>query len=319
MITESGGMCEIIRFDDVSRFYGDILGINRVNLGIEAGITGLVGPNGSGKSTLMNLMAGLLRPSRGTISVLGFSPGREALFRLLGYCTQYDSFPLGMTGRRFITSYLKIHGFDSTQACELADRALERVSLTDAADRGIDGYSKGMRQRIKLAQAISHEPRVLILDEPLNGLDPMARAEVIELFREFSRAGAHVLVSSHILHEVDLIADNVVLLDNGYVVAEGEVEGIHGELKQHPTVISIRSAGASSIAARMFEIQGVIEARLHDDNDGLYVRTLDADVFYLAFNRLVRTQGWHVESIGPADEAVAAMYQHLVVDEPLSP
>ncbi len=318
MTQESGDMCETIHFDEVSRFYGDILGVNRVSLEIEAGITGLVGPNGSGKSTLMSLTAGLLRPSRGTISVLGRAPSREATLRLLGYCTQYDSFPVGMTGRTFITSYLRVHGFDSAQACELADRALERVSLTEAADRGIDGYSKGMRQRIKLAQAISHEPRVLILDEPLNGLDPMARAEVIELFRDFRRAGAHVLISSHILHEVDLIADKVVLLNNGYVVAQGEVEGIHGELKEHPTMISIRCEAASSIAAHVFEIQDVVEARLHDDDRGLYVRTLDADRFYLAFNRLVRTQAWHIESIGPADEAVAAVYQHLVVDEPVA-
>ncbi|MDP9120839.1 MAG: ABC transporter ATP-binding protein, partial [Acidobacteriota bacterium] len=157
-----------IVFEDVSKFYGQVLGVNRVHLAIPPGITGLVGPNGSGKSTLMNLMCGLLRPTRGTVRVLGLSAGQpEDLFRVIGYSTQYDAFPRGLTGFQFIESLLRVHGHEPRRAAELAWRALERVGLVEAAARKVAGYSKGMRQRVKLAQAIAHEPTVLVLDEPL--------------------------------------------------------------------------------------------------------------------------------------------------------
>ncbi|HNC46480.1 MAG TPA: ABC transporter ATP-binding protein, partial [Acidobacteriota bacterium] len=182
----------LIVFDDISKFYGEVLGVNRVNLSIGPGITSFVGPNGSGKTTLMNLMTGLLKPTRGKISVLGVAPDHpEKLFRILGYCSQFDSFPAGMTGRELIYSFLLVHGFTRTDAAAMTQAALEQVNLLDAADRKIEGYSKGMRQRIRLGQAIAHRPRVLILDEPLNGLDPLARAEVIAIFRQCAREGMY--------------------------------------------------------------------------------------------------------------------------------
>ncbi|HEV8169800.1 MAG TPA: ABC transporter ATP-binding protein, partial [Pyrinomonadaceae bacterium] len=178
---------QLIIFDNVSKFYGEILGVNRVNLQIAPGITSLVGPNGAGKSTLMNLMTGLLRPTRGSISILGIPTDQpERLFRKVGYCTQFDSFPRGMTGREFLNSFLLVHGYGHKRANELSQVALERVNLIEAADRKVAGYSKGMRQRIRLAQSIAHEPAVLILDEPLNGLDPMVRSETIALFRKLA-------------------------------------------------------------------------------------------------------------------------------------
>jgi len=197
---------QLIIFDDVSKFYGEILGVNRVNLAIAPGITSLVGPNGAGKSTVMNLMTGLLRPTRGAISLLGIpTDNPERLFRSVGYCTQFDSFPRGVTGREFIASFLLVHGYTRKKANALADVALERVSLTEAGDRKVAAYSKGMRQRIRLAQAIAHQPVILILDEPLNGLDPMVRAETIALFRKLAADGLHLIISSHILHEVDMM------------------------------------------------------------------------------------------------------------------
>ncbi len=230
-----------IVFDEVSKFYGEILGVNRVNLQIGPGITSLVGPNGAGKSTLMNLMTGLLRPSRGSISVLGIPTDKpEQLFRKVGYCTQFDSFPRGLTGREFIKSFLLVNGFDRQKADALTVNALERVNLLDAADRKVAAYSKGMRQRIRLAQAIAHRPSVLILDEPLNGLDPMVRAETIALFRQLAADGLHLIISSHILHEVDMMSDRVVLVNNGYVVAEGHIHGVRGEMEEHPVQILIR-------------------------------------------------------------------------------
>ena len=306
---------DTIRFQGVSRFYGDVLGVNRVDLELEPGIIGLVGPNGAGKSTLMNLITGLVRPSRGKVTVRGVAPDdTETFYRRIGYCTQYDGFPLGMTGRRLLVSLLRVHGFEYEPANELANAALDKVGMTAAADRSVEAYSKGMRQRIKLAQAICHEPQVLVLDEPLNGLDPQARAEVTEIFRERGAAGAHVLISSHILHEVDAISDRVVFLDNGYVIAEGDAPGIKGELKQYPMQVFVRSEQAPGIASRLFDLGQVTEVRLHDDGAGLFARTPDADRFFLAFNKLAIAEGWQIDATGTADETVEAIYNYLVVD-----
>lgn len=304
-----------IALQDLSKFYGDILGVNRINLEIEPGITGLVGPNGAGKSTLMNLMAGIIAPTRGSVNVLGAVPRQaETFFRQLGYCTQYDSFPAGINGYDFIRNTLLIHGYDKVATEALTQQALEQVSLVKAAQKSVEAYSKGMRQRIKLAQAICHQPDVLILDEPLNGLDPMARAQVIALFRELADAGKIIVISSQILHEVDLISDRVVLLNSGYLVAEGDLSNIQNETGE-PMKIFIRSSHANEIAARVFDLDHVVEAQLHYDGEGLFVRSSNADGFFLAFNQLVISESWSVEAMGPADETVEAVYQHLIVEQ----
>ncbi|MCU1274210.1 MAG: transporter related [Bryobacterales bacterium] len=302
---------EII-FENVSKFYGEVLGVNGVNLSIPPGITSLVGPNGSGKTTLMNLMTGLLRPTRGQISVLGVRPDQpELLFRFVGYCTQFDSFPRGMTGYQFIYSYLRLYGKKHVEADQLAWHALERVKLTDSADRKIAGYSKGMRQRIKLAQAISSNPMVLVLDEPLNGLDPLVRAETIAMFRSLAEEGLHVIVSSHILHEVDAISDQVILLSSGYVVAEGQIRGVRSEVEDHPMQILLRCAAPGVLASRIFELDTVVEARVHVDGKGLLVRTRDPERFYLMLNRLV-AGGVDLESVAPADDDAQSVYEYLI-------
>jgi ABC-2 type transport system ATP-binding protein len=305
-----------IVFDDVSKFYGEILGINRVSLQIAPGITSLVGPNGAGKSTLMNLMTGLLRPTRGRITILDIPTDRpEQLFKKLGYCTQFDSFPRGLTGREFISSFLLVHGYEKKKALALTATALERVSLLDAADRKVAAYSKGMRQRIRLAQAIAHQPSVLILDEPLNGLDPMVRAETIALFRKLASDGLHVIISSHILHEVDMMSDRVILLNNGYVVAEGNVHGVRDEMEEHPMQILIRCDQPAKLAARVFDKDHVVEARLHDDRMGLFVKTRDADRFYLLLNQVVAEGEINIESVAPVDDDLSAVYQYLIGSE----
>jgi len=210
----------LITFSNVSRFYGEVLGINKVSLGIPPGMTSLVGPNGSGKTTLMNLMTGLIRPSQGEIRVLGVSPDDpQKLCRIVGYCAQFDAFPKGMTGYQFIYSFLRMYGFTNQECEKRTLSSLQLVGLTDAMNRPVAAYSKGMRQRVKLAQSIAHDPTVVVLYEPLNGLDPLARAEAIALFRQWGDKGCHVIVSSHILHEVDKISDQVILLSHGYVVA----------------------------------------------------------------------------------------------------
>ncbi|MGA1369296.1 MAG: ABC transporter ATP-binding protein [Blastocatellia bacterium] len=302
-----------IVFTDVSKFYGEILGVNRITLTIDPGITSLVGPNGSGKTTLMNLLTGLIQPSRGEIQVLGISPrDPEALFRRLGYCGQIDSFPRGMTGYQFVATFLRLHGWENAEVAALAWRAIERVGLADVAERKVAGYSKGMRQRIRLAQAIAHQPDVLILDEPLNGLDPMARAETIRLFQELAREGVHLILSSHILHEVDMMSDRVILIDGGYLRAEGGVAGVRQEITTRPMRILIRCDRPDQLASMVFQAGIVVEAQLHPDRQGLFVSTTQADQFYLRFNRLALESDLVIESVVPVDDDLAAVYQYLI-------
>jgi ABC-2 type transport system ATP-binding protein len=301
-----------IIFDNVSRFYGDVLGVNRVNLSIPPGITSLVGPNGSGKTTLMNLMTGLIRPSRGSISILGMTPDQpEQLFRIVGYSSQFDSSPKGLTGYQFIYSYLLLFGYDSIRCETLAWRAINRVGLRDAANRKVAGYSKGMRQRMRLAQCLAHDPRVLVLDEPLNGLDPLARAETIALFRSFAQDGCHVILSSHVLHEVDVISDQVILLSAGYVVAEGKIQSVRSEIPDHPMQILIRCERAGELASRVFLEDHVVEVRMHNDRRGLLVKTSQPDRFYLMMNR-VAADGIGIESVAPVDDDVNSVYEYLI-------
>ena len=301
-----------IVFSDVSKFYGEVLGVNKVSIEVAPGLTGLVGPNGSGKSTLMHLMTGLLRPSRGEISVLGIAPDQpEELFRKVGYCTQYDSFPNGSTGISFLLYGLSLHGYSKTEAEERAWAALERVGLTDAANRRIAGYSKGMRQRIKLAHALCHDPQVLVLDEPLNGLDPMGRAEMIDLFTNLAHEGRYVIVSSHILHEVDLISDGVIMIHGGAIVAEGEIRAVRGEITSHPIQVLIRCDKPNVVASEIFRLEHVVEARILDDG-GLLVRTRDADDFFTELNRIVLATDAVVETVAPADESMHAVYDYLI-------
>ena len=311
---------QTIEFRDVSKFYGEVLGVNRVSLTIPPGVTSLVGPNGSGKTTLMNLVTGLIRPTTGEVSILGLSPSEpETFFRNVGYCAQFDSFPKGVTGREFVSYGLRLHGLSARDAAVLTNQALERVSMTDAADRKVAGYSKGMRQRIRLAQAISHSPKVLVLDEPLNGLDPIARAESLALFQQFGREGLHVIISSHILHEVDQVSDRVILLSYGYVVAEGQIRGVREEVKEHPMQILIRCDRPAALAARVFAEDTVVEAKLVEADGirgaGLLVRTRDASRFYTALNHIVIDEGFELESVAPADDDVLSVYQYLIGNE----
>jgi ABC-2 type transport system ATP-binding protein len=305
-----------ISVENVSKFYGEVLGVNRVQLSIQPGVTSLVGPSGSGKTTLMNLITGLIRPTQGTINVLGIpTDDPERLFRIVGYCSQFDSFPRGATGRTFISCWLRLHGFDRVQAERLADEAIERVGLSEAANRRVAGYSKGMRQRIRFALALSHRPTVLILDEPLNGLDPMARADAIELLQALGREGLHVVISSHILHEIDQLSDQVILLSHGYVVAEGQIHGVRSEVTEHPMQMLVRCSEPNRLAAQLFTEDHVVEVELHRDGRGLLVRTRDVDSFYRFVQRTVVTERLELESVTPVDDDALALYQYLIGSE----
>jgi ABC-2 type transport system ATP-binding protein len=301
-----------IVFQEVSKFYGEVLGVNHVTLRIPPGITSLVGPNGSGKTTLMNLMAGLIHPDRGVITVRGLSPrDPERLMRITGYATQYDAAPRGVTGFDFVTTGLLLAGYEKQEASQRAWKSLERVGMNEAAHRKVAAYSKGMRQRVRLAQALAHDPEVLILDEPLNGLDPLVRAETISLFHEFAAQGRHVVLSSHVLQEVDVISDRVILIANGMIIAEGHVRGVREEIHEHPSQYIIRCRDASRIAALLFEQDHITQIQVHEDRLGLLVATRNQREFSRALTR-ISLAGHTVESVIAADENVDALYKYLI-------
>ena len=310
----SGQANDQIIFGNVSKFYGEVLGVNRISLSIPPGITTLVGPNGSGKTTLMNLLTGLVQPSRGSISVMGLSSrNAHEFFATVGYCTQFDYFPRNITGWQFVLDSLMLYGMSKLTAIQLAEEALQRVQLDrTAAFRRIDGYSKGMRQKIRLAQAIAHRPRVLVLDEPLNGLDPMARAESMALFEELGRQGIHLIISSHILDEVDRISDRVVLITGGYLIAEGNIHQVRQEVREKPMQVLIRCDRPEVLASKMFAVNHCVEARLQQDGKGIFLRTGDVDQFYSILNEIATEGLVKIEAVAPADDDANAVYQYLI-------
>lgn len=296
---------------EVSRWYGEVLGLNRVSLALGPGVTSLVGPNGSGKSTLMNLLAGLLRPSKGTVTICGVRPDRpHELNRIVGYCTQHDTFPSGFTGVEWLMSLLRMHGYDARGARRAADAALDRTGLEEPRKRRIGSYSKGMRQRLKLALALAHEPQVLILDEPLNGLDPLGRSEIMALFKTVARGGCTVLISSHILHEVNEVSDGVLMLQHGYVVAEGAIREVRSEIRNRPFQVRVQCDRPSVLASRAFDLDDVVSARI--DGQAVVIEARDAVSVARLVGDLAADARLVVEGIDVADENVQAVYDYLI-------
>jgi len=261
----------------------------------------------------MTLITALIAPSHVVIYIFGLTQRLPLkFFRQVRFCRQFDSFRPCTTGYDFIYLPLLLHGFGRDQAAKLTNEALERAGMAQVARRRVAGYSKGMRQRIRLAQAIAHHPSVLVLDEPLNGLDPMARAESIALFEAIAKQGMHVIISSHILEEVDRISDRVVLMSSGYVVAEGQIREVRREVQDHPMQILVRCSNAARLAAAAFELDHVVEAKILNDGHGVLVRTRDAEQFYLLLNKIVSGGLVEIDAVAPADDDVNSIYQYVI-------
>lgn len=298
--------------DGVSRFYGEVLGVNNVSLEIDPGITSLVGSNGAGKTTLLNLLAGLIRPTSGTIRVSGSVPGDTEFPNLVGYSTQFDAFPKGLRGGDYLRHRLQMFGVPASEAQRRTGEMLERIGLEAAAGKKISAYSKGMRQRLQLAAALIHDPRVLVLDEPLNGLDPVGRAEFIELFRTLAGEGRYVLISSHILEEVDQISDHVVMMNHGYVVAEGRLQAVRDEIPDQPTTLFIGCSRPRELARLSFQSDQIVEARISHDPSGVVIRTRDRDGYFALLGRIVVEEGLDVDQVSLTDDDTFSVYGYLV-------
>jgi ABC-2 type transport system ATP-binding protein len=302
----------VVVAERMSKWYGQVIGLNDVTVSIPSGISGLLGPNGAGKSTLLKLVTGQLKPSQGQVQVLGEpiwdNPG---VYRRIGYCPDHDAFYERMTGRDWLTALLGLSGFEGDRAAGAAERALETVGLATAADRRIGGYSKGMRQRIKLAQAIAHEPELLVLDEPLAGLDPIGRRRVIDVIKAWGRDGRSVVVSSHVLHEIELMTSNIVLLHNGRILAEGNVHQIRDLIDEHPHTVRITADDPRRLARHLLGYSHVIAMQLQDG--AVIAQTSRPDAFYTELTVLAAgEEAGAVGEVTSPDDNLQAVFSYLV-------
>ena len=306
-------MTPIIEFDGVSKWYGNVIGLNKLTLRIPAGVTGLLGPNGAGKSTLLQLATGQLRPSQGTVRVFGKNVwDNPALNRHIGLCPEQDAFYEWMTGHDFVRTCARLGGLRRDEARAAAERAIRLVGMTENMNRPIRGYSKGMRQRTKLAQALVHDPQVLFLDEPLTGTDPVARRDLIAVVRDLGAAGCSVLVSSHVLHEIQALTPRIVLLHRGRLVAEGHVREIRDLIDRHPHRIMLIGERPRALAARLADCADVVGIQFLDRESGLLVETRQPDAFYARLPALAVEDGLALREVFSEDDNLEAVFKYLV-------
>lgn len=306
-------MMPVVDFHNVSKWYGNVIGINRLSVRIGPGVTGLLGPNGAGKSTFLQLATGQLEPSQGAVRVLGQHVWNNAsLNRLIGLCPEQDAFYEWMTGWDFVHTSARLGGLSRADARAAAERTIAAVGMTPHQNRAIRGYSKGMRQRIKLAQSLVHDPQVLFLDEPLTGTDPLARRELMDIILRLGDTGKSVIVSSHVLYEVQSLTANIVLLNRGRLVAEGNIRQIRDLIDTHPHHIKLECDNYRGLAARMVAWEGVEGVRVLANENALMVETRSPDDFYNRLPELSLEDGLAIRSVYSDDDNLEAVFQYLV-------
>ena len=305
-------MAGLVVADHLSKWYGQVIGLNDVSVTVPPGITGLLGPNGAGKSTFMKLITGQLRPSKGSITVLG-EPiwANPALYQRIGFCPEQDAFYERMTGLEWVTALVRLNGVTEAEAAAMAARAIAEVELTQAANKKIGAYSKGMRQRIKMAQAIAHDPELLILDEPLSGMDPIARRKAIRMIKDWGRAGKSVIVSSHILHEIESMTANILLINQGRILAEGNVHQIRDLIDEHPHTVHIKAEQTRALAREFLGHDDVLSLKFEEG--AVVVQTGKPDAFYARLTDLAAS-GAHgaIHEVTSPDDNLQAVFQYLV-------
>jgi len=300
-----------IETDRVGKWFGEVIAVNNCSLSIGGGVVGLLGANGAGKSTLFRLLAGLIEPSHGTVRVCGKKIRRDVgWYRQIGFCPESDALPEWMTGREFLALMLRLSGIEKEEIERRVDFWLARFQLTEASRRRLGGYSKGMRQKIKLAQALAHDPEVIFLDEPLNGMDPVSRRQAIDIVQELGAAGRTVLVSSHILPEVESMTSRIVLIDRGKVLAEGGVAEIRDKMPEHPTTVALVSGDARRLAGFLVSQEHVVGVEI-EAAGRVVVRTNHALGFYRKLPVWILENNLDVSEILTLDDSLTAVFQYL--------
>jgi len=306
--TTNRSLCD---FESVSKWYGPVIGLNDVTCRIEPGVTGLVGHNGAGKSTLIKLLTGQLRASIGRVRICGKNAWSASAKKHLGYCPDVDAFYEEMSGRAFVETIARLHGFGKAAARERTAAVLQQVGMTERADRRLGSYSKGMRQRIKLAQALVHDPDLIVLDEPLNGVDPVGRADLVRLFRELRSQGKAILVSSHILDEIDTLADRILFICRGRILASGSLEQIRAMLDEYPLQIRITSPRSRELAVRLTAMDMVQSVEIRGDAD-LILKVHRPKEFLGRLAQLCGDEGFDLERLQVIDASTEAVLDYLM-------
>jgi ABC-2 type transport system ATP-binding protein len=300
--------------DRASKWYGQIVGCNDLTVEIGAGITGLLGPNGAGKSTLMKLMVGQLRPSKGSVDVMGEPVWRNrAVQSRIGYCPEHEGNYEELTGLEFVSLMTELHGFSRAEAKERAEKSLAEMELTKSQERRIGEYSKGMRQRAKLAQTIAHDPKVIFLDEPLTGCDPMARVKIIEVIKALGAKGRCVLVSSHVLHEIEAMTTEILLIHKGQIVAEGNVYAIREMIDRHPHRIRVTCDKPRELASLLVVDPDVL--LIGFEEGAVIVETRKPDACYPLIPSAARKAGVKIASLTSPDNNLQAVFRYLTEDK----
>ena len=299
-----------VKAERLSKWYGHVLGVSDVTWNLPGGVVGLLGPNGAGKSTLMKLMSGLLRPSRGSIEVLGGDPFADPrVRRKIGYSPEHESTYDELTARELVTVLAHLAGVPRADAGAAAVRALEAMGMTEAIDRRVRGFSKGMRQRTKLAATLAHDPELLILDEPLTGVDPVARIDIIERIKKLAEGGKTVVVSSHVLYEIEALTEDIVVIYRGQVLAEGNIYEIRRLIDRHPHRIRVECDRPREIAAAIAGEEHV--ARLVMERRAIIVETRDPDRCYDDLARAVVERGVELRAMTSPDNNLGAVFDYL--------
>jgi ABC-2 type transport system ATP-binding protein len=300
----------VVQVDNCSKWYGHVLGISDVTWTLRGGIVGLLGPNGAGKSTLMKLMAGLLRPSRGTLAVYGKNPFEDvAVRRRIGYAPEHEKTWDELTALELVTVMAKLAGVPSNRATTAAKDAIAQMGMTDAMHRRVKGFSKGMRQRTKLATAIAHDPDFILLDEPLTGVDPIARVDIVERIRKLADAGKTIVVSSHVLYEIEALTSEIVVIYRGQVLAEGNVYEIRKLIDRHPHRIRIECDQPRQVAAALATADHV--ARIVFERHGILIETRDPDRCYDQLASAVLDGNIAVSALSSPDNNLGAVFDYL--------
>jgi ABC-2 type transport system ATP-binding protein len=307
-------MTPIVTAEHVSKWYGQVIGLNDVNVAVPPGVTGLLGPNGAGKSTFMKLITGQLRPSKGSVKVLGEPIWRNPhLYFQIGFCPEQDAFYERMTGLEWVRALVRLNGLGDKAADEAARKAIAAVDLMEAANKKIGAYSKGMRQRIKLAQALVHDPQLLILDEPLAGMDPIGRRKTIRLIRDWGRAGKSIIVSSHILHEIESMTSNILLINNGRILAEGDVHQIRDLIDEHPHTVYVRADDPKRLARQFLDDGGDDVRSMKFEPGAVVVETAKPDLFYARLTDMAASGEFGpIDEVTSPDDNLQAVFQYLV-------
>ena len=298
-----------IVLDRVSRWYGNVVAVNDISFSLGAGITGLLGPNGAGKTTILHLLAGLLRPSAGRVLIGGRAAWRNpAIYRDLGLVPEREAVHAFLTGRQFVDLAARLQGLPDPAAA--AARAIATVELDPAADRPVGTYSKGMRQRTKIAAALVHEPPILLLDEPFNGMDPRQRLHMMDLLRSMAAAGRTILFSSHILEEVERLADGILVIYAGRLAAAGDFREIRRLMTDRPHTFVVRSSDDRRLAAAFMVEPAVFGAELRDER--LTIRVTEFSGFTRIVARVARDAGVSLFEVAPTDDSLESVFEYLV-------